>query len=497
VLDVVVRDAARRWGDAVAYVAPSGWQLSYASLDRLSDEVAAGLTARGVGEGDVVGLVLPSIPEFVVAYAAAAKIGAITAGVNGRLAPAERAAVLERAGPELVIATEALAPAAGEVAVIAAAEHDSACLAALRTPGATPPPLAPDPDRPLAIVFTSGTTGAPKGAVYAGRQLDAITQIDTGWRWGGGGPTLAATTFAHLGPTTKLPGVLVRGGTTHLLERWRAADALALVERHRMPGIGGIPTQLALMLSDPTFADRDVSCVKAIVMGGGPSTAALVRDVRAGFDAAVAIRYSCTEAGIGTGTAFDDPLEDAEVSVGRPQPGVELLVLDDGDRPVAAGEVGAVCLRSPATMSGYWGAPEQTAAAFTADGAVRTGDLGWVDDAGRLRLVGRAKEMYVRGGENVYPMEVEGVLATHPDVAAVAVVPRPDDVWGEVGVAVVVPRHEAAAPTVASLRAHGAGTLASFKLPDDVLVVGALPLTPMEKVDRRALAALARGEGAR
>ena len=480
----VISEAARRWGDNVAYVAASGWRLSYATLDRLSDEVAGGLAARGVGEGDVVALVLPPWPEFVVAYLAAAKLGAVTAGVNARLTPVERAACLDSVGAVVVLGE------GGEP--VAAAEHDAGCLPTLRVAGFVPAPLSPDRDRPVAIVFTSGTTGTPKGAVYTGSRLDAITAVDTGWQWGGGSPALAGTTFAHLGPMTKLPGVLVRGGTTHVLERWRPADAIALVDRERIPGLGGIPTQIALMLSDSTFADHDVSCVQAIVMGGGPATPALVRAARASFDAAVAIRYSCTEVGVGTATAFTDPPEDAEETVGRPQPGVELLVLDGDDRPVPEGDVGAVCFRSAATMAGYWGAPEATTAAFTSDGAVRTGDLGWVDPTRRLRLVGRAREMYVRGGENVFPMEVEAVLASAPGVAAVAVLPRPDDTWGEVGVAVVVPVAGSDVPTLDALRAHGSNRLAAFKLPEAVVVIDALPLTPMDKVDRRALQALLR-----
>jgi acyl-CoA synthetase (AMP-forming)/AMP-acid ligase II len=140
-------------------------------------------------------------------------------------------------------------------------------------------------------------------------------------------------------------------------------------------------------------------------------------------------------------------------------------------------------------MSGYWNDPEATAAVLR-DGWLHTGDLARIDDAGCVRLAGRKKEMYVRGGYNVYPMEVEAVLASHPDVVAVAVVPRPDDVMGEVGVAVVVPRDPAHPPTVDDLRRQGAESLASFKLPDDVALVDALPLTPMNKVDRPALADL-------
>jgi acyl-CoA synthetase (AMP-forming)/AMP-acid ligase II len=138
-------------------------------------------------------------------------------------------------------------------------------------------------------------------------------------------------------------------------------------------------------------------------------------------------------------------------------------------------------------MAGYWRDPEATRTAFTADGFVRTGDLGWLDDADRLRLVGRSKEMYVRGGYNVYPVEVEAVLSTHPGVAAVAVVPRADVVMGEVGVAVVVPRDPGAPPTLTSLRDHAVGSIAGYKLPEDMRVVDDLPLTAMEKVDRRAL----------
>jgi len=145
-------------------------------------------------------------------------------------------------------------------------------------------------------------------------------------------------------------------------------------------------------------------------------------------------------------------------------------------------------LRSPAVMAGYWNAPDLTAAAITPDGFVRTGDLGWIDDTGRLHLVGRSKEMYVRGGYNVYPMEVESVLAAHPAIADVAIAPRPDDVMGEIGVAVVVPREGATAPTVDELRAFAEDRLARYKLPEEVVVVDALPLTPMEKLDRRALA---------
>jgi acyl-CoA synthetase (AMP-forming)/AMP-acid ligase II len=361
-------------------------------------------------------------------------------------------------------------------------------LAGLRVAHHEPPVLADDPERPVAIVFTSGTTGLPKGALYCNRQLSFITRTDVGDTWGAGGRSFSGTSFAHLGFMTKLAGNLQRGGTTFIMTRWSARASLELLERERMTSVAGVPAQLALMLRDPDFDRFDLDAIAAIVVGGGPVTPGLAEEARARFRAPLATRYSCTEAGIGLGTAFDAPPEDAVVSVGRPLPGVELALLDDDDREVGGGEVGAVCLRSPAMMSRYWHDEAATAAAFTPAGFVRTGDLGWLDDAGRLRLVGRTKEMYVRGGYNVYPVEVEGVLSTHPAVAAVAVVPRPDRVMGEVGVAFVVPRDPSSPPALADLRELGRDRLAAYKLPEEVRVVDALPLTAAEKVDRAALA---------
>ena len=470
-IPTTVAEAARRFGDRIAYVTELGWSLSYADLHRISDEVAAGLARAGVGEGDVVGLVLPPGAEYLIAYCAAAKLGAITAGVNDRLSERERKAVLDLADPKLTI------------------DDRDLVLGELRAEGATPPPLTNDPERKVAIIFTSGTTGLPKGAVYCNRQLAFITQTDTGGNWDTGGRSVSGTSFAHLGFMTKLPGSLQRGGTTFIMERWRAADALDLLAREKMTTVAGVPTQLALMLRRPDFDSFDLSSVQYIIAGGGPVTSGLAEEARRRFGAPLATRYSCTEAGIGLGTAFDAPEEDAIVSVGRPHASVELSVRDADDRALEPGTVGEVCLRSPAVMSEYWRDPEQTAAAFTADGFVRTGDLGWIDEQGRLRLVGRSKEMYVRGGYNVYPVEIESVLSTHPDIAAVAVVPQPDPVMGETGVAVVVPRDADRVPTLDELRAFAAPQIAAYKLPEALVVRADLPLTAGEKVDRRALVA--------
>jgi acyl-CoA synthetase (AMP-forming)/AMP-acid ligase II len=485
-------EAARRFGSSPAFVTDEGLTLSYEQFDTIADESAVGLAELGVGEGDVVGLLLPSTPEHFLTYLAAAKLGAVTAAVNPKLVQAERAAVLRAANPRVVVTTEELAPAQGAESVpnvlVEPATSAAAVLAGLRREGARPAPLASDEDRPIAIVFTSGTTGIPKGAVFCGRQIGFITECDVGEAWGGGGHTMAGSALAHLGPTTKLAGNLKKGGVQHLSRQpWKASDALRMVAELKIAALGGVPTQIALMLRDPTFDTTDLSSVRAVVMGGGPATPALIREARARIGAPLAVRYSCTEAGIGCGTAFTDPDEDAEESVGRPQPGVRLAILDVDGAPAEPGAIGEVCLGSPAVMEGYWRNSGANAEAFTEDGSVRTGDLGWVDERGRLHLAGRSRERYVRGGYNVYPMEVEGVLADHPDVAAVAVVCRNDPVMGEVGVAVVVPRADGPTPDLARLREYAAERLARYKLPDDMVVLSALPLTAGEKVDRRAL----------
>ena len=234
--------------------------------------------------------------------------------------------------------------------------------------------------------------------------------------------------------------------------------------------------------------ELDFSAVKAIVAGGAASSPALVREARARFEAGYSIRYSSTESGgIGLGTALDAPDDEALHTIGRPRPGVDATVRDaDGD-VMPAGQIGELWIRSDCVMSGYWNDPEGTAETLV-DGWLRTGDLARIDDDGCFRLAGRLKEMFVRGGYNVYPLEVEAVLGEHPAIAEVAVVPRPDDLMGEIGVAVMVASPGAAAPTLDELRAFGANELAHYKLPEATRVVAALPRNASDKVDRRALA---------
>lgn len=488
-LSEIAREAAARFGDRPVVVAPDG-VLTYEQLDHLADELAAGLSHRGVAESDVLALVLPSGGDWVVAAVAAARLGAVFAGISPALAAPERAAALALIEPRLALVDPSLVdglPLRTEVAVVEPGSRG----AALAAPhGSTPrTPVAHDDDRPAVICFTSGTTGRPKAATYRGRQLRAIQSIDLGpdaeERWGGGSPMLASTQFAHVGMSTKLPWYLRTGVTLHVMARWRAEDALRLIAEQQMPTIGVVAPQLALMLRSPLVDTLDLSSVQAIIAGGAASPPTLVHEARRRLGAAYSIRYSSTESGgVGIATAFDAPDDEALHTVGRPRPGIEVRIADEDDVPVPDGTVGELQLRSGAVMDGYWNDPEATARALTADRWLRTGDLALLDDEGRVVLAGRRTDMYIRGGYNVFPTEVEHVLVEHPGVLDVVVVPRPDEVMGELGLALVVPVDPEAPPTLEELREHAAATLARHKLPERLLLADDLPLTSAQKVDR-------------
>jgi acyl-CoA synthetase (AMP-forming)/AMP-acid ligase II len=229
--------------------------------------------------------------------------------------------------------------------------------------------------------------------------------------------------------------------------------------------------------------------VQSLIVGGAASPPALVREARTRFGAGYSIRYSSTESGgCGTGTALDAGDDEALFTVGKPRGGVEVGVCDDETGPLPDGEVGEVWLRSPTTMAQYWRDEAATERTLVRDW-LRTGDLGRIDPQGNLQLAGRQTEMFIRGGYNVHPAEVEAALADHPSVAAVAVVPRPHDVMGEIGVAVIVPVDRDHPPSLDDLRGFLAPTLARDKLPEAIHLVESLPLTSMQKVDRAALAA--------
>ncbi|HEX4811774.1 MAG TPA: AMP-binding protein [Nonomuraea sp.] len=402
--------AARRFGARAAVVTGSTC-LTFADLDRLSDEVAAGLAHRGARMGDVVALALPDGPEFVICYVAAAKIGAAAAGVG-----TERLELLASLDPAVVITVPRVLPPLAGLDVVTLpvdrgggqashdtahdASHDAAHdpvhspahspaydparLAGLRRAEPPPPPFPPDPARPVVIAFTAGRTGPAKGVVFGNRQLEAIRAYGAGDRWGGGGARVVPCPLGRLGFVTRLPVFLQAGRTCHVLPSWSADGVLRVMRAYGIDVLEGTPYQLGRILA----GGGELPGLALIRSGGAPAPAELIRALRDRYGVPVCNRYVCTEAGLGVGTRPCDPPEDAEVSVGRPRGGVSVSIRDGHGHVLPPGEPGEVFLRSAAVMSGYAGdGGERTV--FAKDGFVRTGDRGYIDDTGRLRLVGR------------------------------------------------------------------------------------------------------------
>jgi acyl-CoA synthetase (AMP-forming)/AMP-acid ligase II len=471
-----IRTAAQRFGDATMMVAEDG-ALTYHSLDSRSQRIAAGLWRSGVRAGDRIALRLPSGTSYLLAYAAAAKLGAAVAGINSGLASAEQNKLVALAEPALVL---------DSVDAVRTLEENS---------GPTQLPYLPeDPARLAALVFTSGTSGLPRAAMFTEAQLAAVMALETGGVWADrpGTPLVVSTHLAHVGPMLKLPWYLRRGLRMQVMLRWRAAEYLRLVAGLRLPEIGAIPPQLALMLATPGIDELDLTCVQRIIAGGAASSPDLVEAVRQRFDAQYLVRYSSTESGgVGLGTSGERPAE-ALHGVGRPRPGVQACILDPDGKPLPDGRVGELCLATPTAMVGYWRDEQATAAAFHGRW-LRTGDLAARNNDGTFTLKGRLKEMYIRGGYNVYPAEVEAELGCHPAVSACAVVARPDPTMGEIGVAVIAVNEPAHAPSLAALRAFLDRRVARWKLPEDLLVVDELPLNSTHKPDRRLLTEMVRG----
>ena len=500
----VLREAARANADVEAYVEPAGERerraLTFAQWDQAADGVAGYLARRGVAKGDVVCVVLPSCIDYAVLYAALQRLGAITSGINPRLGAAEVASILDRASPALIVADPEAAPLpdAPGVDLVERAEIGAEW-------SGSPPERWPDLGArdPVALVWTSGTTGHPKGALFDHANLAAVAG-GTDVLSRPGDRRLSPLPFAHVAYMTRAWDEIAHGVTTVITPTpWRAGDALGIMGREGVSVGQGVPTQWALMLANEELERTDLSSLRVVGTGAARMASAMVGEVRRRFGVPVVVRYTSTEASLGTGTALDSSDEEVATTVGRPVPGVELAVVGDDGRAVATGSVGRVMLRSAAVMRGYWGRGpgrgravrdlldhEATASVLSPDGWLTTGDFGLITPEGNLQLSGRTHERYIRGGYNVYPAEVEEALAAHASVDRSAVVGVPDDVLGEIGVAVVVAA-AGVAPDLAELRAHCASRLSDYKAPDGLVVVEELPLTPMMKVDTVRVRALA------
>ena len=488
-------------------------RLGYRDWHALAERLAAAFAARGVRRGDVVALLLPSTPFYLVAYLAAARLGAVTAGINARYRRTEIGHILRCSAARLLVAVEtwhdvdfrpvveplrAEVASLGEIAWVGAdaLRAGTARIVETLAAGAAPAPaVAVAADDPAAIIFTSGTTGPPKGAWYAHASLLALAAIEA-HRHPAGAPKrathlAAGLSFAHVGTMARIAVQIGNLGRSIVHDAFDPAAVLATIERERLAHLGAIPTQIIMLLDHHDRPRRDLSSLRTVLLGGAPSSPSLVRRVQETLGVQVGVRYSSTEVGIATASLADDPPEVLATTVGKPTPGVELRIVDDANAAVATGTTGEVVVRSPATMRGYWNDAAATAATMDGDRWIHTGDLGFLDETGHLHLVGRRSEMFIRGGYNVHPSEVEDLLARHPKVARAAIVGVPDPVFGEVGWAFVVPRDAGDPPTLAELRAFVGAELASFKRPDGLTLLAEMPATPNFKVDKTALRALA------
>jgi fatty-acyl-CoA synthase len=453
---------------------------SYADLDANANRAAAALRALGVEEGDRVALALRNEPLFLELYFAAARLGAIVVPLNTRLAAAELAFQIRDCRASVAVACEDFdLGACGPARVVSRGE-----LLALRPGVAAPPAPLAGGERPQVILYTSGTTGTPKGAVLPHRKTLYNTlnaELFFGLR--SDDVVVAPVPLFHsFGLKILAVPALFAGATLVLVDRFDARSLQDCVQRSAATLLGAVPVMYRRM-REAGVEPRKLASLRCAFSAGAPID---VETIRAFGAAGVRLiqGYGQTETSILCCLEPEQALARAG-SVGRPVRHAELRIGDANGQALPAGTRGEVLVRGPIVMLGYWERPEETARSRVG-GWHRTGDLGVMDADGYVTLVGRTHDMYISGGENVYPAEVERVLEQHPDVAEAAVVGVPDPRWGEAGRAYVVPR--GAALDAAALLRFARERLAGYKVPREVLPIGELPRTPSGKVNKRALA---------
>ncbi len=467
-----------------------GGRWTYAEFDAAADRWAGVLRARGMGRGSIVAVLAGNRREVAELFFACGRIGAALLPLNWRLSAAELAPILADARPDLLV---------GEARFHGKAEEASADALWIDLDGDAPGLLADaavveedvevEGDDPLLILYTSGSTGRPKGAVLPHRQIYwNAAATTTAWELGAADVAPVSTPLFHTGGWNVFATPLWhRGGTVVLVDAFEPDDFLRMMEEEGCTVALTVPTQLLMLAESPRWG-RPLPRLRRLVSGGAPCPASLAERVRA---AGYTFRegYGLTECGPNCFAIADDEAVRRPGSVGWPVPYLEMR-LDAGDgREARAGEPGELLLRGPQVFGGYLRNPLQTADAFTADGWLRTGDLAMRDADGAYRICGRRKEMYISGGENVFPAEVEAALADCPGVAEAVVVGVPDAKWGEVGRAFVVARADAMLAE-ADVVAHARTRLAGYKVPKAIFILPEIPRLGSGKPDRRALAML-------
>jgi fatty-acyl-CoA synthase len=483
-------------------------RLTWGRLDELVDRVATGLLELDVQPGDRVGVWAPNRVEWVLVQYATARIGAILVTVNPAYRTSELQYVLRQSGMRLLLAAPEfrtsdyrtmVSEVSGDVPTLRdAVFFGDAAWSALASTAVDADALAEreallDPDDPINIQYTSGTTGAPKGATLTHHNI-----LNNGYfvgalcSYSGADRICVPVPFYHC--FGMVMGTLAALGHAACVvvpaAGFDPGATLRAVAAERCTSLSGVPTMFIAMLGDPSFAEHDLTSLRTGIMAGSPCPSETMKRVVSEMHMGeVSICYGMTETSpVSTQTRRDDPLERRVGSIGRVGPHLEVKIVGvDGRTTVPRGATGELCTRGYSVMRGYWADEARTAEVLDAAGWMHTGDLATMDDDGYLSIVGRAKDMVIRGGENVYPREVEEFLSTHPDVEDVQVVGVPDARMGEELCAWIQLRPGAEPLDADAVRAFCDGRIAHYKVPRHVVVGEAFPLTVTGKVRKNVM----------
>jgi fatty-acyl-CoA synthase len=487
--------AIGRWVSMRARLSPdrtaveyAGQAISYRELDEGSNDLARGLLARGLSRGDRIATLTENRPEHVALFFACAKAGLVLAPLNWHLTARELAEQLEIFSPALLVASTAHLDRFDDARRLVATSQPPMALESLRhelgrTSGRLPEVRGDDG---LLLIATSGTTGTPKGALlshancfWTNLALDLSAPI------GHRDVVLQFLPQCHVGGWNVQPLLAWWKGATVILEdAFDPRRVLELIAARRVTTMMGVPTNYLLLAQEPGFADADLSSLHTVIAGGAVMPVALIKRWHE-RDVAVVQGYGLTEASPNVCCLAPEDAITHAGSVGRPYAYVDVELRDAVGRPVEGAGRGEIHVRGPNVFAGYWQNPSATAEVLR-DGWLATGDIAERDDEGYYRISGRTKEMYVSGGENVYPAEIEMVLTSHDGVLEAAVVATAHPRWGETGVAFVVAR-PGARLDVAELLAHCRCNLAPYKVPSEVRVVDELPRSHIGKLDKSRL----------
>ncbi|MFJ5994918.1 long-chain fatty acid--CoA ligase [Streptomyces sp. NPDC092370] len=462
-----------------------GSATDYGTLHARTTRLAHALRARGVRRGDRIAYLGPNHPSYLETLFAAGTLGAVFVPLNIRLAGPEIAYQLADSGARALVYGPSYAglvaglPGSTDVRVYleAGAEYEAAVAEAPGEPIDEPVGA----DDTCIIMYTSGTTGRPKGAMLTHGNLtwNAINVLIDHDLVADERALVSAPLFHTAGLNMLTLPVLLKGGTCVLVEAFDPDATFDLIERHRITFMFGVPTMFDQVARHPRWPDADLSSLRILTCGGSPVPTHLIAAYQE-RGLTFLQGYGMTEAAPGTLFLDAEHALAKAGSAGVPHFFSDVRVVRPDLTPVDAGEVGEIVVRGPHVMPGYWGLPEETAASFT-DGWFRSGDAARVDEDGYVHIVDRIKDMIISGGENIYPAEIEDRLLAHPDIVECAVIGVPDDKWGEVPRAVVVPR-EGSALDPDEVLASLAGHLAKYKIPKSVVLADALPRTASGKL---------------